>query len=162
MPGLSDQKAWALAHFQGLENLLLPSFSPDFNHLDADGIRYDVQNCIRHGFFSMMLTPVGIQTDEEDRQFIKTVSEAAEGKISTGVMVAQHDLETDMKMIENTERFGGTHQTKFMKSTGNGSRQPHCRYGFLQWSLPTTGNLVPAVCQSMYSNVWQTSRMLSE
>jgi 4-hydroxy-tetrahydrodipicolinate synthase len=47
----SVQKAWALEHYKGMENLFMPSFSPDFKTLDEDGIRHDVRNSIRHGFF---------------------------------------------------------------------------------------------------------------
>lgn len=52
---LSAQKQWALEHYKGMENLFLPSYSPDFKDLDEEGIRHDVNNSIRHGFFSMLI-----------------------------------------------------------------------------------------------------------
>lgn len=106
---LSIQKAWALEHYKGMENLFMPSFSPDFKNLDEDGIRHDVRNSIRHGFFSIMLNPVGIRTEEENKQFIKVACEQARGKIMTGVMISQRNLEADLEMIKYVEKIGSTH-----------------------------------------------------
>ncbi len=107
--GISTHKAWALEHYKGMENLLMPSFSPDFSHLDEQGIRLDVKNSIRHGFFSVMATPVGLSSDEENLQFIKTVCSAAKGSIMAGVMVAHRNLNADLEMIRLSEEFRATH-----------------------------------------------------
>jgi 4-hydroxy-tetrahydrodipicolinate synthase len=106
---LSVQKAWALTHYKGIENLFMPSFSPDFKTLDEDGIRHDVQNSIRHGFFSLLISPIGVRTDEENKRFIKIICEEANGKILTGVMITQQNLEADLEMIAYAEKTGGTH-----------------------------------------------------
>jgi hypothetical protein len=45
-------KSSAHEHYKGMENALSPSFSVDFKTLDEDGIRNDVRNSLRHGFFS--------------------------------------------------------------------------------------------------------------
>ena len=68
---LSVQKAWALEHYKGMENLFMPSFSPDFKSLDEDGIRHDVRQSIRHGFFSTMLSGFGLRTPDEYKLLIK-------------------------------------------------------------------------------------------
>jgi len=106
---LSAQKAWALDHYKGIENLFMPSFSPDFKTLDEDGIRHDVRNSIRHGFFSMLLSGVGIRTDEENKRFIRIVCDEAKGKLLTCVMISQRNLGEDMAMIKYAEEIGGTH-----------------------------------------------------
>jgi len=106
---LSRQKAWAVEHYKGMENLFMPSFSPDFKTLDEQGIRHDVRNSIRHGFFSMLISGIGIRTAEENKRFIKTVCDEANGKILTGVMVSQKNLEEDLDMIDYVEKTGGTH-----------------------------------------------------
>jgi 4-hydroxy-tetrahydrodipicolinate synthase len=106
---LSIQKEWALEHYKGMENLFMPSFSPDFKSLDEDGIRHDVRNSIRHGLFSMMLSGVGIRSTDENKRFMKVVSEEAKGKILTGVIVTQRDLEADLDIIKYAEENGGTH-----------------------------------------------------
>jgi 4-hydroxy-tetrahydrodipicolinate synthase len=106
---LSVQKAWALEHYKGMENLLMPSFSPDFKTLDEDGICHDVRNSIRHGFFSMLLSGTGIRTDEENKRFIQVVVSEAKGKLLTGIMVSQRNLEADLEIIEYAEKIGVTH-----------------------------------------------------
>ena len=47
-----DHKDWARKHFRGMENLFLPSFTADFAQLDEEGIRADVRQAARQGFFS--------------------------------------------------------------------------------------------------------------
>ena len=106
---LSTQKEWALEHYKGIENLFMPSFSPDFNTLDEDGIRHDVQNSIRNQFFSMLITPLGMRSDAENRQFAKVVCEAAGDKILKGMMVTQKDLAADLEIMTFAEEIGATH-----------------------------------------------------
>lgn len=87
----------------------MPSFSPDFKSLDEEGIRHDVRHSIRHGFFSTMLSGIGLRTTEEYKQLIKTVIEEAKGKLLTGVIISQRDLEHDLEMIKYAEEIGCTH-----------------------------------------------------
>jgi len=37
-----EAKEWAKQNMKGLEAVLFPSFSPDLQELDEEGIRYDV------------------------------------------------------------------------------------------------------------------------
>ncbi|MBN1662438.1 MAG: dihydrodipicolinate synthase family protein [Deltaproteobacteria bacterium] len=106
---LGSLKAWAQEHYKGIENLFMPSFTPDFKALDEEGIRHDVRNSIRHGFFSMLISGIGVRTDEENKRFIKIVCEEANGKILTGVMISQKNLAEDLDMIRYAEKIGGTH-----------------------------------------------------
>ena len=48
----SELKALAQKNMIGVENATFPSFTPDMADLDEDGIRWDVQQAIKHGFFS--------------------------------------------------------------------------------------------------------------
>jgi len=105
----SEQKAWAKEHYKGIENLFMPSYTPDFKSLDEEGIRHDVRNSIRHGFFGMLITPVGVRGEEENLAFIRIVCDEANGKILAGVMISQRDLEADLEMIRYAEKIGGTH-----------------------------------------------------
>jgi 4-hydroxy-tetrahydrodipicolinate synthase len=105
----SAQKQWALEHYKGIENLFMPSFSPDFETLDEEGIRHDVQNSIRHKFFSMLITPIGMRSDAENRQFARIVCDEAGDKILKGMMVTQKDLEADLDIMAFAEEIGATH-----------------------------------------------------
>lgn len=104
----SKQKQWAKEHYKGIENLLLPSYSPDFKKLDEEGIRNDVRNSIRHGFFSTTCIPVGVST-EEHKQFLSIACDEAKGKILAGDIVAEKTEEADMAMIAHAEKVGCTH-----------------------------------------------------
>jgi 4-hydroxy-tetrahydrodipicolinate synthase len=106
---LSTQKDWAREHYKGMENLFMPSFSTDFKSLDEDGIRHDVRQCIRQGFFSMMLSGVGIRGVEENKQFTGIVCDEAKRKLLTGLIVSQGDLEGDLDIIKYAEEIGATH-----------------------------------------------------
>ena len=50
----SEAKQWAKEHYRGLENTLMPSFTPDLAQLDEEGIRHDVRFSIEQGFFSTL------------------------------------------------------------------------------------------------------------
>jgi 4-hydroxy-tetrahydrodipicolinate synthase len=54
MAGTKDYKAWAKENVKGLENVIIPSFNADFSDIDEEGIRWDVQQSIKHGFFSSL------------------------------------------------------------------------------------------------------------
>ncbi|MDA8140506.1 MAG: dihydrodipicolinate synthase family protein [Desulfobacteraceae bacterium] len=104
----SPQKQWARQKYKGIENLLMPSFSPDFKNLDEAGIRHDVRTGIRHGFFSVCCIPVGVTT-EEHKAFLKTACEEAHGQILVGDIVAEATLAGDLAMIAFAETVGCTH-----------------------------------------------------
>ena len=101
-------KEWARENYKGIENLLIPSFSPDFKTLDEEGIRIDVRNSIRHGFFSTTCIPV-VASVEEHKQFLKVVCDEAKGKILAGGIVGEKTLEGDMEMLAFAETVGCTH-----------------------------------------------------
>lgn len=106
---LSSQKEWAKVHYKGIENLFMPSYSPDFKTLDEEGIRHDVRNSIRHGFFSILITPVGVKSDDENKQCIKIACDEAGDKILKGIMITGRDHETDLDMMTFAKEVGGTH-----------------------------------------------------
>src|SRR5512143_1810262 len=81
----ADRKEWARKRFVGAESSLLPSFTPDLSQLDEAGIRYDVRQSIKHGFFSVFCAGVGL-TPEEKRRFTEIAVDEAGSDIlvSTG------------------------------------------------------------------------------
>jgi 4-hydroxy-tetrahydrodipicolinate synthase len=104
----SELKQWAGEHFVGLEPLLNPSFSPDFKTLDEEGIRNDVRNSIRHGFFSVFCLRIGLNTAEY-KTMIKVACDEAKGKILVGAGIAGKPLEGDLEMIDFCEKAGCSH-----------------------------------------------------
>jgi 4-hydroxy-tetrahydrodipicolinate synthase len=91
-----------------MENALSPSFSPDFKTLDEDGIRHDVRDSIRHGFFSSICGGVGVSADEYKR-FVEVACAEARGKILTGAIAAGVSLEEDLSLLEHAEKIGCSH-----------------------------------------------------
>ena len=76
-----DHKAWARKHFRGMENLFLPSFTADFAQLDEEGIRADVRQAARQGFFSTLPVNLGLKSRDESRRLLEIVADEARGKI---------------------------------------------------------------------------------
>ncbi len=104
----SRQKEWAKAHCKGMENLLIPSYTPDFKNLDEEGVRNDIRNSIRHGFFSSTCIPVGVSTKEHKR-FLEIACGEANGKMLCGDIIAEKTEEGDMAMLAHAEKVGCTH-----------------------------------------------------
>ena len=109
-------KSWAHEHYKGMENALTPSFSADFKTLDEDGIRNDVRNSIRHGFFSSICGPVGV-TPEEYKRFLEVVCAEARGKMLTGAIAEGASLNEDLDLLTHAERVGCSHM--FMNAIWN-------------------------------------------
>jgi 4-hydroxy-tetrahydrodipicolinate synthase len=77
----ADRKDWARERFRGGENSLLPSYTPDLESLDEEGVRHDVRTSIRHGFFSMFCAGVGLRDAAERRRFLEIAVDEAQGQI---------------------------------------------------------------------------------
>lgn len=106
--GRTERKEWAREHFRGLENLLMPSFTPDFRDLDEEGIRHDVRASIAHGFFSVTCTGLGL-TEEERRRFMTIVADEARGKLLVGGGVGGASIEENLESIRFAESIGCSH-----------------------------------------------------
>lgn len=82
----TEKKQWAQEHLKGMENVLMPSFSPDFRNLDEAGIRHDVRQSIRHGFCSSTVSPIGANVEQRKR-LMEIVRDESKGKILTSLIV---------------------------------------------------------------------------
>ncbi len=103
----SDAKALARQRFRGVENLLLPSFTPDFTALDAEGIAHDVRHAARHGFFASSCATPGL-TLEETKAFLSIAVEAADGRL-IGAILERPTLEENREVLLHAERAGCSH-----------------------------------------------------
>ncbi len=108
----SEAKAWAREHMVGLEAPILPSFTPDLQELDEEGIRYDVNHLIANGMTSILAAPESCGlTFEERKRFVEIVCDEARGRVHTSVAVMQDTVEQDIEMLQHIERVGGTFAT---------------------------------------------------
>lgn len=105
---VSEHKQWAREHYRGVENSLKASFSPDFRELDVDGIKADVQQSRKHGFFSSMCSPSGV-TMEERKRFIELICREARPHMLVGANVNQPTLEDALDLLAHAEKAGCTH-----------------------------------------------------
>ena len=102
-------KEWAKKNLKGLEAVIFPSFTPDLQDLDEEGIRYDVQHLADNGFTSALCaSEVCGMTFEERIKFIEIVCDEARGKIHTSVTSLHDTVEQDMEMLRLYEKAGGT------------------------------------------------------
>lgn len=102
----SELKAWAKKNMIGVENATFPSFTPDMADLDEDGIRWDVQQAIKHGFFSTLVAcETGLSFDEAKR-FVSIVCDEAKGKIFVSTTLLFDTFEQNMAMLQHAEKAG--------------------------------------------------------
>src|SRR4030042_1539812 len=107
-----EAKDWAKVHLKGLETVIFPSFSPDLEKLDEEGIRYDVNHIIANGFTSILVSPESCgMTFEERKKLVEIVCDEARGKVHTSVAVMQDTVEQDIEMLKHIEKVGGTFAT---------------------------------------------------
>jgi len=99
-------KKWAMEHLRGIENCTLPSFTPDLSELDEEGIRWDVQQAIKHGFRGTLCAPESGVTFEEAKRFVEVVTEEAKGKLLVSTTILFDSLEQNMEMIKHAEKLG--------------------------------------------------------
>ncbi len=108
----SEAKSWARQNFKGLEVVIFPSFTPDLQELDEEGIRWDVNHIIANGFISAMcaVESCGL-TFEERKRFVEIVCQEAKGRIHTSLTVLQDTVEEDIEMLKHAEKAGCTFAT---------------------------------------------------
>jgi 4-hydroxy-tetrahydrodipicolinate synthase len=105
---MSEQKQWAKENYRGVEDSLKTPFSPDFEELDEEGIRHDVRQSIKHGFFAAMCSSTGT-TLEEKKKFLEIACDESRGRILVGVNAAVGKIEDCLELLAHGEKAGCTH-----------------------------------------------------
>jgi 4-hydroxy-tetrahydrodipicolinate synthase len=95
----TERKQWAREYLKGMEPALQESYGPDLKTMDADGVRHDVRNSIKHGFSGVA---VG------GGRILEVVCDEAQGKIMVGAMVSGA-VESAIKAMARAEALGCTH-----------------------------------------------------
>ena len=103
-----DHKDWARKHFRGMENLFLPSFTADFAQLDEEGIRADVRQAARQGFFSTMPVGLGLKNRDESRRLLEIVADEARGKILVTAGAGGRTFDEQVDGLRFAERAGAS------------------------------------------------------
>lgn len=105
----TERKAWAREHFRGIENVLLPSFTADLSALDEEGIRLDVRQSKRHGFFGSLCSVETGLTPEEKVRFVEIACDEAGDDYGIAISLAGDTLEQDLELLQAAEKAGATH-----------------------------------------------------
>jgi 4-hydroxy-tetrahydrodipicolinate synthase len=97
---------------KGLEVPVFPSFTPDLEKLDEEGIRFDVNQIYANGFTGVMAAPEACgMTFEERKKFVEIVCDEAKGKMHASATVLQDTIEEDIEMLHHMEKVGASHVT---------------------------------------------------
>lgn len=106
----SEAKEWAKKHYRGLDGTLSPSFTPNLDDLDEEGIRHDVRHNIDKGMFSVLCqTEVCSMTMDERKRFVEIVCDEAKDKILVSMFTGIDTIEKDIELLKYFEKVGGTH-----------------------------------------------------
>jgi len=104
-----DRKEWAREHFRGFENVVMPSFNADLTELDEEGIRLDVRQSIRHGFFSSLCAlETGLTLEEKKRMLSIAVDEAGD-KLGIAFSLTAESAQENIEILQHAESVGATH-----------------------------------------------------
>ncbi len=102
----SEMKQWAKQHLRGIENCTFPSFTPDLQELDEEGIRHDIRQAVKHGFVSTLLTLEAGVTFEEAKRFVTIATDEAKDKVGVGVTLIFNSIEQNIAMAQHAAKAG--------------------------------------------------------
>ena len=103
----TEKKQWAHEHLKGMENVVMPSFSPDFKDLDEEGIRHDVRQSIKHGFCSSTVSAIGANAAQRTR-LMEIVRDESGNRILSSTIVGG-SAESAIQSLAEAEKLGFTH-----------------------------------------------------
>ena len=91
---------------RGVENTIMPSFGPDMESLDEEGIRLDVRQSVDHGFFGSMCTAEAGLTFEEAKEFVGIVADEAGDELATATTVMFDSMAQQEAMMAHADEVG--------------------------------------------------------
>lgn len=104
----TERKAWARENLKGIEGTLRPTFTPDFQGLDEDGIRHDVRESIRMGFCSVLCSAPGLSLEEKKR-FLTIAADEAQGRINLCAVADDDVADISLEILAHAEAVGCSH-----------------------------------------------------
>lgn len=102
----AERKLWAREQLHGICNITFPSFTTDFGSLDEDGIRWDVEQAVRHGFRATLCACETGLSFEEARRFVAIVADAARGRLLVSVTLLFDSLAQNRAMLAHAASAG--------------------------------------------------------
>ena len=105
----SGVKRAARLRLRGLENLLVPSFTPDLRALDEPGIRLDVRQSIRHGCCATALALEARLSRAEQQRFMRIACDEAQGRIAVGIVLSAPVRSEAVELLSCAAQAGISH-----------------------------------------------------
>lgn len=102
----SEYKEWAEENLKGIENQLMPSFKPNMEELDEEGIRWDVRHTIQQGFSSTLCTCEAGLSFEESKRFVEIAADEAGDDLHVSTTLMFDSLKQNKEMIQHAEKAG--------------------------------------------------------
>ncbi|MGF1676365.1 MAG: dihydrodipicolinate synthase family protein [Rivularia sp. (in: cyanobacteria)] len=106
MVSKTDLRQHARETMIGVENTIIPSFTPDLAQLDEQGIRHDVRQSIKHGFFSCLAATESGLSFAEAKEFVSIVCDEAGDQIKVTTTLLFDSWNQQFAMLEHAEKVG--------------------------------------------------------
>lgn len=101
-----EARDWAREKLVGVANVLIPTVTSDFRHLNEQAIRHDVEKSIEHGFVGTLACSEVVITMEEYGRFCEVMVDQAQGRIMTIHHAAFNNLEENIEAAKLAAKAG--------------------------------------------------------
>jgi 4-hydroxy-tetrahydrodipicolinate synthase len=108
MPGYSKSEAreWARENFQGVNNVVIPSFTNDLRGINEKAIRHDVNRELELGFSGTLLVSETSMTLDEYTRFVEIAADEAKGRLTLLHHAAFNTLEENIEAARRAATAG--------------------------------------------------------
>ncbi len=102
----STVRDWAWEHFQGVNNVVIPSFTQDLTDINEAGIRHDIRRVMELGFTGTLLVgEINISLDEYTR-FTEIAADESKGDLNLIFHASWNTLEENIEAAHRAEAAG--------------------------------------------------------
>lgn len=102
----SEARDWALEHFRGVHNVVIPSFTHDLQSINDKGVRHDVKRELELGFAGTLLVSETATTVEEYAHFVEVAVDEAQGRLNLLFHAAFNTLEENIEAANRASAAG--------------------------------------------------------
>lgn len=108
MAGYTKKEArdWARERLQGVANVIIPTMTSDFKHLNEAAVRHDVDTTIGHGFVGTLTCSEVAITMDEYEQFVRVAVDQAAGRVFIVHHAVFNTLEDNIEALKVAEAAG--------------------------------------------------------
>ena len=101
-----EARDWTRAHLQGVNNVVIPSYSSDLRSLNEEGIRHDVRLQVDYGFTGFLLVSETSITPDEYIEFAEIAADESAGRQLLIHHASFNTLEENVEMAARAAEAG--------------------------------------------------------